>query len=227
MHPHDADLLELLERRADSLKGRPFDPHGDILRLRALLAAPRSATTPSLLTAAWRQAMSQPLDVDVWGGARALELARLRFGHAANLRLVARPEDALANARKPGAAGVAVLTPDTAWWGRLLAEPRVRIFAVLPELAAFGPMTALAFADTPVEPTGEDRTFWVTDARQSAAAIEASLSHDGVAATLLVESNGLKLFLLAGFYQPDDPRLARAPGGLAGVIGAAPAPLDV
>jgi hypothetical protein len=53
------------------------------------------------------------------------------------------------------------------------------------------------------------------------------LSRDGVAATPLVEAGGLKLFLLAGFYQGDDPRLARAPGRLSGVIGAAPAPLDV
>jgi hypothetical protein len=48
-----------------------------------------------------------------------------------------------------------------------------------------------------------------------------------VAATLLVETGGLKLFVLAGFYQADDPRLTRAPGRLSGVIGAAPAPLDV
>jgi hypothetical protein len=48
-----------------------------------------------------------------------------------------------------------------------------------------------------------------------------------VAATLLVETGGLKLFMLAGYHQADDPRLARAPGRLSGVIGAAPAPLDV
>src|SRR5258707_33255 len=41
------------------------------------------------------------------------------------------------------------------------------------------------------------------------------------------EAGGLNLFKLAGFYQADDARLARAPGRLSGVIGAAPAPLDV
>ena len=51
--------------------------------------------------------------------------------------------------------------------------------------------------------------------------------HGGVAATLLAAAGGLKLYMLAGFYQADDPRLARAPGKLSGVIGAAPAPLDV
>ena len=51
--------------------------------------------------------------------------------------------------------------------------------------------------------------------------------HGGVAATLLADSGGLKLFSLAGFYQADDERLARAPGRLSGVIGAAPEPFDV
>src|SRR5205085_1126308 len=41
------------------------------------------------------------------------------------------------------------------------------------------------------------------------------------------QAGGLKLFKLAGYYQPDDERLKRAPGRLSGVIGAAPAPLDV
>ena len=48
-----------------------------------------------------------------------------------------------------------------------------------------------------------------------------------MAGDLIAEAGGLKLFALMGFYQPDDARLARAPGRLTGVIGAAPAPLDV
>ena len=132
-----------------------------------------------------------------------------------------------AAARAPGGVAVCALAPDNAWWGRLLAEPKLRVFTTLPCLAAWGPMGALAVADVPVEPTGDDRTFWVTDAAQPARAVEEALSRDGVAATALLEAGGLKLFVLAGFYQPDDPRLARAPGRLSGVIGAAPAPLDV
>ena len=54
-----------------------------------------------------------------------------------------------------------------------------------------------------------------------------ALGRDGVAADPLAEAGGLKLFALAGFYQPEDERLARAPGSLTGVIGAAPAPFDV
>ncbi|MDB5451142.1 MAG: chorismate mutase, partial [Phenylobacterium sp.] len=158
---------------------------------------------------------------------RTVELARLRFGSAPPLRHAAKAEDALAAARTPGGVATLALTPDTAWWGRLLAEPKLRVFAALPCLAAWGATSALAVGEVPVEPTGDDVTFWVTDAGQSASAIEEALGRDGVAATPLVEAGGLKLFALAGFYQAEDPRLARAPGRLSGVIGAAPAPLDV
>ena len=37
----------------------------------------------------------------------------------------------------------------------------------------------------------------------------------------------MKLFSLMGFYQVGDERLARAPGSLTGVIGAAPTQFDV
>ncbi len=55
-----------------------------------------------------------------------------------------------------------------------------------------------------------------------AARIEAALGEAGFAADLLAEAGGLKLFALAGYVQADDGRLARAPGRLSGVIGAAP-----
>src|SRR6185437_770578 len=168
-----------------------------------------------------------PFRLAVWGGrdaARTTELARLRFGAAPPLAQVARPEDALAIARHTGGVAVLGLSGDSAWWGRLLAEPRLKVFAALPCLAAWGPLGALAVGEVEVEPTGADNTFWVTDAAQASAAIVEGLGRDGVAATLLVEAGGLKLFLLPGFYQADDPRLARAPGRLSGVIGAAPAP---
>jgi hypothetical protein len=143
------------------------------------------------------------------------------------LHNAAKPEDALAAARTQGGVAVCAVTHDSAWWGRLLAEPRLKVFAALPCLDAWGPMSALAIADVEVEPTGDDRTFWVTDAPQSAFAVEEALARDGVAASLLVQAGGLKLFSLAGFYMAQDERLARAPGSLSGVIGAAPGPLDV
>ena len=78
-----------------------------------------------------------------------------------------------------------------------------------------------------VEPSGGDETFWVTDAGGHADTVIEALSRQEVAARLVCEAGGLRLFALAGFYQRDDARLARAPGRLSGVIGAAPGPFDV
>ena len=245
----DTELLRLVVERASlahvvkAAKAAAGDggkfglrPGREAMLLRRLLAGPRNGASPGLIVRVWREligdslATQGPFHLSVWGGrdaARAVEVARLRFGVAPALRQVARPEDALAGARTLGGVAVCALAPDSAWWGRLLAEPKLKVFAALPCLAAWGPMAALAVAEVEVEPTGADNTFWVTDASGAAGAVEDVLSRDGVAATLLVETGGLKLFTLAGFYQADDPRLARAPGKLSGVIGAAPAPLDV
>ena len=211
-------------------------PAREAMLLRRLLAGPRNGARPGLIVRIWREligdslATQGPFHLAVWGGkdmARTVEVARLRFGVAPSLRQVARPEEALANARALGGVGVCALTADSAWWGRLLAEPKLKVFAALPCLAAWGPLSALAVAEVAIEPSGADNTFWVTDAAGGSSAVEAALSRDGVAATLLVEAGGLKLYMLSGFYQADDARLARAPGKLSGVIGAAPAPLDV
>lgn len=245
----DGQLLKLLDERAAlahvvaEAKAAAGDagrfglrPAREAQLLRKLIASPRSGATPALVVRVWREMIGEslriqgPFHLAVWGGkdpGRAVELARLRFGAAPPLRQVARPEDALAAARTPGGVAACALTPDSAWWGRLLAEPKLKVFAALPCLAAWGPLSALAVAEVDVEPTGDDRTFWVTDAPGPAAKIMDALSRDGVAATLLVETGGLKLFVLAGYYMADDERLARAPGRLSGVIGAAPAPLDV
>jgi chorismate mutase len=245
----DAELLRLIDERsalarevaaakAAAGEGGRFGlrPARETQVLRKLLASGRKAARPPLVVRIWRELMADslslqgPFHVAVWGGrdpGRTMELASMRFGVSPRMRQVARPEEALAAARTQGGVAVAALAPDSAWWGRLLAEPKLKVFAVLPCLAAWGPLTALAVAEVEVEPTGDDRTFWVTDATQGGAAIVEALSRDGVAATLLLEAGGLKLFVLSGFYQADDPRLARAPGRLSGVIGAAPAPLDV
>mgnify|MGYP002336230000 CR=1 FL=1 len=245
----DAELMRLVDERAALARvvaaakqaagdGDRFGlrPAREAAILRRLIGAERAAASPALIVRIWRELIGDSLSVQgpfrlsVWGGkdaSRAVELARLRFGAAPPLATLAKPEDAIAQARANGGVAVCALTPDSAWWGRLLAEPQVKVFAALPCLGAWGPMSALAVAAVDVEPTGDDRTFWVTDAPDTAAAIEAALSRDGVAADLAVEAGGLKLFTLAGFYQRDDERLARAPGRLSGVIGAAPAPLDV
>lgn len=239
----DAELLRLLDERASlaaavaaakkaaGQDGFGLRPGREAQVLRRLLAEPRDAAEASLVVRIWRELIGDslsrqgPFHLSVWGGkaeARTVELARLRFGAAPGLALAARPEDALAAAKTPG--GVAVLALDGGWWGRLLAQPQLKVFCTLPCLAQWGPMSALAVAQTEVEPTGADVTFWVTDATGD---IVGALGRDGVAATLLADAGGLKLFSLAGFYQAQDERLARAPGRLSGVIGAAPEPFDV
>jgi chorismate mutase len=245
----DTELLRLVDERASLARivaaakqaagdGDKFAlrPAREAAILRRLIAAERSSASPSLIVRIWREMIGDSLSVQgpfhlsVWGAkdpGRAVELARHRFGAAPPLRQVAKAEDALAQARTPGGVAICALSPDSAWWGRLLAEPQLQVFAALPCLAAWGPMSALAVARVEVEPTGDDRTFWVTDAPGPAAAVEETLGRDGVAAELVAEAGGLKLFVLAGFYQRDDERLARAPGRLTGVIGAAPGPLDV
>lgn len=245
----DAELLRLVDERASlatvvaAAKAAAGDagkfglrPAREAQLLRRLIARPRQAATPALIVRIWSEligeslAVQGPFSLSVWGGrdaARTVELARLRFGGAPPLQEAKTAEAAITHARTLGGVGVVALTPENAWWGRLLAEPRLRVFAALPNLAVWGPMSALAVAEVEVEPSGDDHTFWVTDAPQPASAIEIALSQDGVAATPLVQAGGLKLFMLAGFYQADDARLARAPGRLSGVIGAAPGPLDV
>lgn len=245
----DAEMLRLVDERAGLARavaaakaaagegGRfGLKPAREAQLLRRLLAQPRSGAPTPLVVRVWREmigaslSLQGPFHLAVWGGkdpGRTVEFARARFGAAPSLRQVAKADDALAAARTPGGVAVAALSSDSAWWARLLAAPNLKVFAALPCLAAWGETFALAVAEIEVEPSGDDVTFWVTDAGQPAPAIEEALGRDGVAATLLAESGGLKLFSLGGFYQADDVRLARAPGRLSGVIGAAPAPLDV
>lgn len=245
----DADLLRLIDTRA-ALARRVAEakaaagnadefglrPAREAQVIRRLIGLPRDAATPTLITRIWREVMSDnlarqgPYDLTIYGGrdpVRVVELARGHFGAAPTLRAVTDPREALAATSKTGGVAVLSLASDTPWWGRLLAEPKTRVFAALPCLAAWGEPGALAAARVEVEPTGGDITFWVTDAAGASGAIIDALGRDGVAADPLAEAGGLKLFALAGFYQPEDERLARAPGSLTGVIGAAPAPFDV
>ena len=245
----DSELLRLVDERASLARvvaaakqaagegGRfALRPAREAEILRRLVAQERTAASAALIVRIWREligdslAVQGPFHLSVWGGkdpGHTAELARRRFGDAPPLRQVGRPEEAIHDARAPGGVAICALTPDSAWWGRLLAEPHLRVFAALPCLATWGPMSALAVAAVEVEPTGHDRTFWVTDSPLTADTILEALSRDGVAAEQAIEAGGLKLFMLAGYYQANDARLDRAPGRLTGVIGAAPAPLDV
>ena len=245
----DAELLRLVDERAGIARvvadakraagdGDKFGlrPTREAQLIRKLLATPRQGASDALTVRLWRELIADslatqgPFHLSVWGGgevARTVEQARFRFGGAPPLVQAARPEDALVAAKTRGGVGVLALTADSGWWGRLLAEPSLSVFDSLPCLSAWGPRAALAVAQIAVEPTGADETFWVTDAGQPTTAICEALSRDGVAGCQIASGGGLKLFSLAGFYQKNDERLARAPGRLTGVIGASALPFDV
>lgn len=153
----------------------------------------------------------------VWGPTAQI-LAADRFGLTA--RTVAEPELALAAVRD-GARALIELTPGKVWWGRLLAEPALRVVAALPDDRHGLPRTLMVQRAQP-GPTGDDRTFWATDSSMPDARIVEVLGTAGLAASPLIAAGGLKLFMLAGYVQAEDGRLASAPGSLSGVIGAAP-----
>ncbi len=247
----DAEILRLVDERS-GLAGKvalakraelkpgealPFGlrPGREAQVLRSLLAKSRDHASDALIVRLWRDLMGDNLTRQ--GGfrialcpgrdpGRMMELTRLRFGGAPTILPFVQPEQALAAARTSGTVAVLPLS-EPGGWARLLAEPRIKVFASLPCFTALGPPFALAAAMVDIEPTGSDETFWVTDVTGSLSVIEDMLARDGIAASLLAEGGGLRLFALAGFYQADDPRILRAPGSLTGIIGAAPAPLDV
>ena len=233
----DAALLRQLSERASLDADEPAGAEVDLIRsadtaaLRRLLANPHPGLTPGAIVRVWRELHGRaPASLTVWPGrdpVPVIDHTRLQFGSVVDIVLAADPEAALAAAAQPGAAAVLALDSDRPWWGRLLAQPAVKVFAALPCLASHGDTTSLAVGLTAPEPTGRDQTFWVTDAPGSVATIVGALGADGVAAEPLASAGGLKLLTLAGFYQASDPRLARAPGRLSGVIGAASTPLDV
>ena len=247
----DAELLRLIDERAalartvgEIKQASPAGANGRLAirpareaqLLRKLLGSRREAAGAEVVVRVWRELIAEslriqsPLSLAVWGGrnpARVVEMARQRFGVAPKMAFEADAEAALAAAREPGRVAVLALEPGSRWWGRLLAEPQLKVFAAMPCLGAWGTQAALAVGAVEVEPSGLDETYWVTDAPEPAAAVEAGLERQGVAARLIQEAGGLKLFGLPGYFQRDDERLARAPGRLTGVIGAAPAPFDL
>lgn len=211
----DRALSEAIRTRMNS--GPRATPDADAIALRDVLrglSAPETAAVRSLMG---RIDAAQGAPLVVWGPASQV-LAADRYGLVA--RMAAKPETALAAVRK-GDRALMDLTPTSAWWGRLLAEPDIRVVAALPDHGAGHPR-ALLVQRARTGPTGDDRTFWVTDSPLSADRISAALGGAGLAAGLLIEAGGLKLFALAGYVQADDGRLGEAPGSLTGVIGAAP-----
>lgn len=221
--PSDARLLELdravVEAVAARLRGGArTGPDADAIALRALLAQRFDLPTVAIIKAMLGRidaGMGAPI---IACGPVAAMLAADRYG--AGVAVIADPDAALDRARKGGRSVIdlATLKP---WWGRLLAMPDLCVTAALPDDTVSRPR-ALMVTRAPSGPTGDDRTFWVTDSPASEGRIVAALSGIGLVATMAHAAGGLKLFMLAGYVQAEDGRLTTAPGTLKGVIGAAP-----
>lgn len=218
----DAERLALDRAVSEAVRqriaaGSRPTPDADAIAVRAVLTdlSPAGAAAVRALLGRIDAATGAPLVV--WGSA-GQTLAADRFGLGA--RAVSEPEQALAAVRD-GARALMDLTPGRAWWGRLLAEPTLRVVAALPD-NRHGLPRALMIQCAQPGPTGDDRTFWATDSAAPDARIVETLGAAGLAASPLIAAGGLKLFMLAGYVQAEDGRLQSAPGSLSGVIGAAP-----
>ncbi len=203
--------------RARLAAGPRETPDADAIALRVVLAGLAGPEAAALRALLGRIDAGAGPPLVVWGPASQV-LAADRYGLAA--RLAAKPEAAL-QAVRDGARALMDLTPASPWWGRLLAEPELRVTGALPDHGPGHPRALMVRKAAP-GPSGDDRTFWATDSALPDARIVAMLSDAGLAAAPLIAAGGLKLFVLAGYVQAEDGRLASAPGDLTGVIGAAP-----
>lgn len=212
----DQALIEALTDRLAA--GADTAPDASTLALRALLAESYDPHQYAMLRALWGRIEARTGAPLVVAGPAAGLLAADRFGLSA--QVAADPDAALAQAAS-GARALIDLAAGRPWWGKLLARPELQVIAALPD-DRNGVPSALMVAASPTGPTGEDRTFWVTDSGLSDGRIVEALSVCGFVARPLASAGGLKLFMLAGYVQVEDGRLSAAPGALKGVIGAAP-----
>lgn len=210
-------------------------PDREAMLIRKLLNMPRKAASANVVVRIWRELISENLRIQgqAAGGLHltlsaadpsreVLVWARERFGFAPGYGFVKDPAAVIAAARDARNLGVISLDPRAGpWWARLLAEPKVRVIAALPEVSAHRPH-ALAFAAIAPEPTGDDLTFWVSDSPARENALVNTLAERGFAAEWLCTAQGLKLFAISGYVQEHDPRLGGSLGSLSGIIGAAP-----
>ena len=217
-------------------------PDREAMLIRKLLAMPRQAASDGVVVRIWRELISENLRIQgaasfpgKAGGGLHLNLstaehskevlvwARERFGFAPSFGYVNDATAAIQAARDVRHISVLSLDPrGGAWWARLLAEPKVRIIAALPELSSARPH-AVALASIQPEPTGDDVTFWVSDSAEHENRIIEALGQRGFAAEWLCTAQGLKLFGLIGYVQEHDERLTtKTLGSLSGIIGAAP-----
>jgi hypothetical protein len=213
----DADLALMRAMHARASLGPAPSPDAEALAVRAVVDAAPDGAMLDLLRGVWGRLDAVGRPALAVHGAEAALFAADRFG--LNLRLVETPEAAIAAVSGKGRALIELGARP--WWGRLLARPELRVVAAFPESRHARPRALMIAAASP-GPTGDDRTFWVTDSRLPDARLVEALREAGLAAEPLAAGGGLKLFILAGYVQAEDGRLDGAPGDLSGVIGAAP-----
>lgn len=224
VEPPSDDRLLALDRAvveavcARMQAGARTGPDADAIALRALLAEGVDRSSARALKAVLGRIEATAGGAIVACGAASAMLAAERYG--VSVKVMTEPDEAIAQTRVGGRAVIDLVTPRP-WWGRLLAMPDLRVIAALPD-DALGHPRALMVSLKPSGPSGYDRTFWVTDSPGSEVRIVEALAQAGLVATMAHAAGGLKLFMLAGYVQAEDGRLATAPGSLKGVIGAAP-----
>lgn len=200
-------------RLAAGPRGRP---DADALALRDLLRTLTPVQRTAVRAVMGRIEAGSGRAFVACGGISQL-LAADRWGPFA--RPVSEPEQALDAARTGARALIDIGARP--WWAKLLADPALRVIAALPDDAHARPRAFVVSAEVS-GPTGDDQTYWITDSPLTESEIISRLSHSGLAATLMSDTGGLKLFSLGGYVQVDDGRLEGAPGALSGIIGAAP-----
>ena len=193
-------------------------PDAEAVALRAFLAGNGGHRQATILRAVWGRLNAASAPQVVACGPAAQLVAADRYGLP--IKTVAEPDAALAEALS-GARAVIDIAAAKPWWGRLLARPELQVIAALPD-DALGLPRALVISRETSGPTGDDRTFWITDASLPDAKLVAALAAVGLVGHPLIALGGLKLVVLAGYVQAQDGRLSAAPGALKGVIGAAP-----
>lgn len=193
-------------------------PDAEAIALRGFLAKASGHRQAGILRAVWGRLGASSGPAVVACGPAANQVAADRFGLP--IQAVAEPDAALAEALK-GARAVIDIAAAKPWWGRLLARPDLQVIGALPDDTLGLPRALVVSTERP-GPTGDDRTFWVTDSGLNDARLVEALAGAGLVGHPLIALGGLKLVVLAGYVQAQDGRLSAAPGALKGVIGAAP-----
>lgn len=247
----DAELLRLIETRAALARaiaaskteilttGSPslLRPDREALLLRKLAAGRSADTGEATVIRIWRELIGQSLNLQYapLGGLKAAlagtdpDIEGLqhqipaRFGALICTMVLKDASAVITLARQADHIGVLSLRRGAgAWWARLLAEPKVRIFGALPQGLEFERLSGLCIGNVICEPSGNDLSLMAVDLPASDREVVGQFSTSGLAAEIVASDTGLRLVSLSGFVQEDDPRITGIFGGLSGLVGYCP-----